>query len=129
MGIPRAMQIAESEVIQQLGTNLPGSRGRRERRALILRDGVKAQLPLPRSMGLPMLFCPLAFPVIFKAAPFVCREGIFKILFTYFILRERESELDGGQGGVGAEGEGQVDSELSAEPDVGLNLPIPEITT
>jgi len=32
-------------------------------------------------------------------------------------------------GEVGAEGEGQVDSVLSAEPDAGLDLLIPEITT
>lgn len=76
MGIPRAMQITESEVIQQFGTNLLGSLGRvRGREALILRDSVKAHFHLYRGTELKMPFCLFSFHVIFEAIPFGCRES------------------------------------------------------
>lgn len=88
--VPCGLQRVKS--YSSLAPTCPAPKEGGERRALILREGVKAQLPFSRSMGLLVWFCPLAFLVIFKAVPFLCWEGIFKILFPYLILRERERE-------------------------------------
>ena len=52
---------------------------RRQRRALILKDSVKAQLRLSKCTGLQLCFCPLAFHVTLEATPLACSEGTFGV--------------------------------------------------